>query len=52
VEADGAQPIHEVPQRATAGLVAYVQNRSGLMRQIEQQDVSQVTAQEESRKQK
>ena len=41
-----------VPQRAAAGVKAYVENRRGLMQQIEQQDVSQMSAQEESRKQK
>jgi hypothetical protein len=41
-----------VPQRAAAGVKAYVENRRGLMQQIEQQDVSQVSAQQESHKQK
>ena len=41
-----------VPQRAAAELKSYFGNRSGLMRQIEQQDVSQVSAQEQTRKQK
>ena len=41
-----------VPQRAAAGVKAYVENRRGLMQQIEQQDVSQMSAQEESHKEK
>jgi Dolichyl-phosphate-mannose-protein mannosyltransferase len=41
-----------VPQQAAAGVKAYVENRRGLMQQIEQQDVSQVSAQQESHKQK
>jgi len=51
-----SQMVHNqffvVPQQAVAGMKAYLENRRGLMQQIEQQDVSQVSAQEESRKQK
>ena len=41
-----------VPQRATSEVKAYIANRSGLMEQIEQQDVHQVSAQEDTRDQK
>jgi len=41
-----------VPERAFGGIAAYVQNRRGLMQQIEHQDVSQMNSQEESSKQR
>jgi hypothetical protein len=36
-----------VPQKAFSGLIAYVENRRGMMRQIDQQDVSQMNGHEE-----
>jgi len=41
-----------VPQRVGGGLTAYVENRRGLMQQMEQQDVSQMNGRADSRKTK